>query len=264
MSQPIIFFRKNWADFERSNISVSATEGSSTASYILDRSNRSAWGTSGSVDSNNTQMIVNMGDVGTIDSILLLKHNFKSFLLEYLDPISSIWTTIASPTGVTTGSSFYKFQAIQTSQIRLTIYGTQVANTDKVLCQFIATSQIGQLQGWPIISKPTLARNLVEKKMLSGKSYVLQNVGYYAASLSVQNWSSPADLGVVEALFNNSEGFLYWPCGGDQTQFSSVRQGYRMEDIYLVRCKNEFSPEWAQGLYKAGMKMQLDLVEVIT
>jgi hypothetical protein len=132
------------------------------------------------------------------------------------------------------------------------------------MSQLIATSKLGQLTGWPIIGKPLISRNLIENKMLSGKSHILQNVGYYSASLSVANWSSDTDLSIVEAMYASSEGFLYWPCGGDEGQFRSRRQGYRMEDIFLVRCKNEFSPEWAKGLYQSGIKMQLDLVEVIT
>lgn len=266
MSAPIRFFKKSACDFEKAVV-VTASEGQASASFLFDRSNRTAWGTSGSVDSNNTQIVVNMGDVMTIDSILLLKHNFKNFLLEYWDDIGLLWLGFATPihpTASTDASSFFNFPAVNTSQLRLTIFGTQVANSDKLLCQFIATSQIGQLNGWPKFSKPTMARNLVQQQMLSGKSHILKNVGFYATDLTVENWSDDADLTIVEALYNSSEGFLFWPCGGDQTQFSSLRQGYRLEDIFLTQVSNEFSPEWAQGFYKCGMQMDISLTEVIT
>jgi hypothetical protein len=264
MPQPIIFFRKNTADYEISTVSITATEGSSSIASVLDRSNRSCWGTQGSVDANNTQIVVNLVDVRTLDSILLLKHNFASFKLEYWDDVNLIWVTIQSVSGITAASSYFSFASILTSQIRVTIYGTQVANSDKFLFQFIATQKIGQLNGWPVFNKPMMSRDIKKQQMLSGKTYITQSVGFWTTSLTVQNWSSPQDLAIVESLFDSSEGFLTWPCGGDESQFSSVRKGYRMEDIFLTRCANEWSPEWAQGFYKSGMKVQIDLIEVTT
>lgn len=267
MSSQIIFFRKNWADFEKSYVTVTASEGQDNAANILDRSNRTAWGTDGSTDASNTQLVIDMGDIGEIDSILLVKHNFKNFLIEYWDDVGLAWLGFATaihPTNCTDETSYFSVSRVNTSKLRVTIYGTQVANSEKLLCQFIATSLIGQLSGWPRIGAPTISRNIVQQKMLSGKSHVQQNVGNYSATLSVENWSSSHDMEIVEALFNSGEGFLYWPCGGDQSQFTSPRQGYRLEDIYLVRCSNELSPEWYEGLYKSGMNISIDLVEVIT
>lgn len=264
MSSQIIFFEKNWADFEKSTVVVTASQGNDLASKLVDRSNRTAWGTAGSVDADNTSVILDSGDVSSIDSVLMLKHNFKDFLLEYFDATFSIWTTIINVVGNTKLSNYYDFAAVQTQKIRLTIFGTMTPNDEKLMCQFIMTLKIGKLNGWPVISSPILGRNILTQPMLSGKSNVTNNIGSHSTTLSVSNWSDAADLAVVERLFNFSEGFLYWPCGGNEDQFRSVRQGYRLEDLFLCRCVNELSPEWVQGLYKSGMKMQLDLVEVVT
>ena len=267
MAGQIIFFKKNRADYENTLVTVTASQGTDTQNYILDRSNRTMWGTSGSVDSDNTTVEVNLGDVRTIDSILLLRHNFKNFKIQYWDELGLAWSDFTSaihPTTNTSDSNYYSVTAVLTSKILLTIYGTMVADSDKNLCQFIATSKIGQLDGWPVIGKPTLSRNIVQNKMLSGKAHLIQNVGAYSAKLTVKSLSSDADWAIFEALYNSPEGFLFWPCGGDETQFRTVREGYRMEDIYLVRCKSDQSPEWYSGLYKTGIKLDLDLVEVIT
>lgn len=264
MAKQILFFQKNKADYEKSWVSATATESNSIISNVLDRSNRTGWLTSGSVDANNTQFVINFGDTVTIDTILLINHNFKNFLVEYYNPTSSSWVTLQNVTNSTDTTTYLSFNAVLTTNVRVTIFGTQVANSDKVLTQFIATAKIGQLQGWPVIEKPQLARNLTEQPMLSGKSFIFPQVGMYSASLTVKHLSSSADLGLIESLVNASEGFLYWPCGGDQTQFRSVRQGYRLQDIYLVRCRNEWSPELVEGIYQNGMQVQLDLVEVIT
>lgn len=264
MSQ-IIFFNKNYADYEKTYVSVTASQGQSSASAILDRSNRSAWGTSGSVDADNTTLVINFGDTVTINSILLVKHNFKEYLIEYYDDAHSIYvSTGVHPTTSTDTTSYHTISSTTTTKMRITIYKTQVANSDKTLCQFIATTKIGQFSAWPIISEPIIGRNLVTQQTISGKSSILPNVGFYSTSLMVSNLSNSTDLSLIESLFNASDGFLFWPCGGDQTQFKSVRQGYRLEDIYLVRCQNEWSPEFVDGLYKTGFKVQMDLKEVIT
>ncbi len=261
------FFRKNFADFEKATVSVIASEAPTLANFILQRTNRNGWGTSGSVDANNTTLQISLGDLATIDSLFLIGHNFKSFTIQYKDPVSGGWLAFSpaiAPTNSTDSTSFFSVTAVQTTDILVTILGTQVANSDKILNQFICTTSLGQLAGWPVLNNTKLAVNLTELQTLSGKSAIIQNVGKFSQSLNVTNWSSAADLAIVESLYNSPEGFLYWPCGGNQTQFSSVRQGYRLQDIYLCRCNNEFNPDWADGLYKAGMTIQIDLVEVIT
>ena len=260
------FFRKNWVDYEK-KITVVASEGNDAAPNILDRSNRTAWGTADSVDANNTTITIDAGDVGLIDSILLLKHNFKSFTVQYWDEVGLAWADFSpaiNPTTCAVASSFFQVAQVMTSKFQIIIYGTQTANVDKNLCQFIATSKIGFLNQWPAVKKPTISRNLVVVKMLTGKSQILPTVGSYSASVEAPNWVSAADMMVIEDLYGGSEGFLFWPCGGDELQFPSIRQGYRMEDIYLMRCNNAFNPEWDKGLPNNGMKFSIDLVEVVT
>lgn len=260
------FYKKNWADFERSYVVVTASQGVNP-SAIIDRSNRTAWATDGSVDADNTTIVVDTADVGTIDSIFLLKHNFKSYKVEYWDDIALTYNAFSPAIDETTyaaDDSYYEVGSVQTSKVKITIRGTQTPDSDKFLFQFIMTQMIGRLEGWPIIKKPTLSRNLKEKKMASGKSHILANVGGYSAVLAYESSPIAGDNDIVEALHDSSEGFLFWPCGGSEDQFSRVTKGYRMEDIYLVRCKNEYQPEFAKGFYQNGIKQEIDLVEVIT
>lgn len=267
MASQIIFFKKNKADFEMDYVTATASEGNDTSRNVLNRSNKSAWATSGSVDASNTTLEIDMVDVRLIDSILLMKHNFKSFKIEYWNDDTLAYQTFPTPIDQTTNtseSSYFSVSPTYTSKLRLTVRGTMVANADKHLFQFIMTEKIGQLAGWPIIKKPLIGRDIKKRKMLSGKMHVVENVGFYQCRLSVAHWKSSEDLAIVEALYDQSEGFLFWPCGGDEAQFSSVRQGYRFEDIYLVRCLNEYSPEWDGGLYKNGLKIDIDLAEVVT
>ena len=271
------FFRKSFCDYDYAEATVTGSDSGAntnpgtvdsgnTLGLILDRSNLSGWGTTGSVDADDTQLVIAFGDSGTIDSVLLVNHNFGSFLLEYWT--GAAWADFGvEQTGLTDNTTLVQVSvAVQTIKMRLTIYGTQVADSDKFLSQFIATQQIGQLAGWPVIQKPTLGRNIQVQPMLSGKSLVVQNLGMYSATLKAECWSDPtgADLAILEQLYESAEGFLFWPCGGNQTQFRTIRQGYRKQDIFLCRCANEFQPEWYQGLYMSGMNIEVNLVEVVS
>lgn len=265
MSGQMMFFRKSACDFERPSVVLTASNNQSSVRNIIDRSNRTAYGTVDTVGAETIE--INFGDVQTIDHIMLLGHNMKTFSIQQWDDVNEIWTALSPAINVTVTDQpnhIYEITPTQTSKLLLSFNGAQVLFDEVYLTQFIATEKIGRLNGWPVIKKPVLSRNLNERKSLSGKAFIQQNVGFYSASLTVENWSDSQDLALVEELFSASEGFLFWPCGGVESQFSSVRRGYRVGDIYLMRCRNEFSPEWFRGFYKSGMKIQMDLVEVLT
>jgi hypothetical protein len=264
MSGQIIFFEKNKADYSNPNVSATASQGAAYAEYALNRSNNSAWVTTGSVDADNTTFTVDFTDPRLISEILLVKHNFKAYTVQYYD--GSNWQNFSpaiSETTNTAETNRYSVTEVSAYQIRITITGTQTANQDKYLYQFIATKLIGQLAGWPVIKSPVLSRGRRSTAMLSGKRSITESVGHFECSLAVKEWKSNADLTIVETLYARNEGFLVWLSGGVTSQFSSVRQGYRLEDIFLMKCANEYRPEFVDGIYPRGLAIDMDLIEVV-
>ena len=264
MSSQIIFFRKNAADYSKSWVTATASQGNDYARNVLNRNNVSAWITTGSVDADNTTLTINFSDIQEVTDILLLKHNFKAFTVKYWD--GSAYQDFSTPIVETTNtetSNSYQRSSVQTSRIQLTITGTQTPDVDKFLYQFILTTRIGKLESWPQIKAPVLSRNKRVSQMLSGKMNIQENVGGFSTSLNWDSLSIDADLDIIEQLFDSSEGFLYWPCGGDEDQFKTLRQGYRMEDIFLVKCTNDYAPEYNSGVYVNGIKLSMNLAEVI-
>lgn len=265
MPQQIKFFRKSRCDYSFSYVSATASNTPGSAANTLQRSNRTGWGTTGSSDAENTTFQVNFGDAVTIDSILLIGHNWKNYKIQYLANDGVTWTDfnpVVNPTNSTDTTTLHSVPNTVTTALLVTIFGTQVPNAEKILNQFIATTLLGQLAGWPVINKPTLSRSLLAQPVISGKVNMAQQVGAFSCMLNVQVWSSDADLSLMETLKNATEGFLFWPCGGDQTQFLTVREGYRLQDIYLCRFKNEWTPQLYKGFYRSGMTIQTELVEV--
>jgi hypothetical protein len=264
MSQQIIFFNKNKADYSNANVTATASQGSDYASYVLNRSNQSAWVTTGSVDSDNTTLTIDFVDERALTDILLVKHNFKAYTVKYWDGATYVdFPTVISETNNSTETTHHTFASTSTTKVQITITGTMTADEDKYLFQFIATTQLGQLSSWPVIKSPEVSRNRKVLKMLSGKALVKESIGFFRCKLEIKILSTDADLTIIENLFSANEGFLVWICGGDEDQFRSERIGYRLEDIHLMKCVNEWKPELYKGLYQAGMKISLDLNEVV-
>jgi hypothetical protein len=263
MAGQIVFFEKNFVDISNDAASASASEASSLAYLVQNRSNLTRWVTTGSADSSNTTFTMDIGDLKTVSDILLLQHNFKAFTVEYWDGSSyQSFSPAISETTNTAESNHYEVTPVVTSRIKITITGTMVADDDKYLTQLIVTRQLGQLNGWPIIKNPVFNRNRKSTSMLSGKKAVSLAVGGFSMELSVSCWRDSDDLDLIESLYARSEGFLVWPGGGVESQFSSVRKGYRMEDLFLMRPMNDYEPEFYRGLYSSGLSINMKLAEV--
>ena len=264
MSGQIIFFQKSKCDISNPAVSASASQGDDYADNVLLRTRLTPWITTGSVDADATTLTIEMTDEQSITNILLVKHNLKSYTIQYWDGAAyQNFSTAISETTNTATTTRHTFTAVSTSRLKLTINGTMTANEDKYLYQFIATNVIGQLAGWPVIDNPVHTSNMKRSTMLSGKEHPVRNVGAFKCALEVKEWKRDSDLDIVESLYNSSEGFLVWLCGGTESQFSSVRKGYRLEDVYLMKCIDDYSPEFVQGMYLRGLKIRMQLAEVI-
>lgn len=264
IAQPIRFFRKNKADFSYTGVTAYASQAQDQAQFPRNRSNRRAWMTSGSVDADNTTYEMDFGDARHFDSLILLLHNFKNFKVEWFDGVNyQNFSPAINVTDNANESSFFQFADTLTAKIKITIFGTIEPDADKFLFQFIATEQLGQLEGWPVIKAPVHIRNRIINKMQSGKITVNESVGGFKCELTVSNWRSDVDLSLIEQLYDQLDGFLVWLSGGSDAQFSSRRHGYRLEDIYLMKIVNDYSPEFVKGLYSSGLAIKVQLQEAV-
>jgi hypothetical protein len=265
MSKQIVFMNKNKCDIENDDCIITASQGQDYVNFVRNRSNRSAWVTTGSVDADNTTFEVDFGGSRLVDIIILIKHTFKSYTIQYWDGLD--WLDFSTPVNVSNNASdttYHEFTTVSTNKLLLTITGTITPDEDKALFQFIATDKIGRLNGWPVVDAPTFDKQKKRNKMLSGKENIVENLGGFACKLTIDVYSNEADLDVFEELYDSPEGFLVWLCGGDQDQFSTLRKGWRLEDVFLMRTASNYVPEFYKGLYQSGIVVDVPLVEVIT
>ena len=272
MASQVMFFNKNKIDLDNPNASITVTDGTATntgqsfVDYVRNRNNTSAWLTTGSNDAANTQLDIDMIDERDISDIFLIGHNFKAFTIKYWNGSSYVdFSTAISESNNSETTNNYSFTEVQSSKIRIIITGTQTANADKQLKQLVITNKLltGQLNGWPEIKNPRFSTNKKISTMLSGKANVVESVGSFEMSLSVKNWNDNSDLNIVEEIYFGKRAVLVWLSGGDVTQFSSERIGYRKEDLFLMRAINDYTPSFVSGLYISGLKIDLKMREAI-
>lgn len=270
MAGQIKFFKKSFIDADRTNPTITVTDSVATndgqefVEYLRNRNNNSGWNTSGSADSANTEILIELKDFQDVDMVMLVKHNFKNFLVEYFDIGLGSFQTYGSFTDNTNTTTLIE-KSVNTDQIRITITGTFVADDDKTMRQLIVTENFfeGQFEGWPVIRNPKSSLNRKTSSMLSGKQRVVESRGAYSCELEVSLLKIAEDLSLIEKIYYNREGVLMLLSGGLEDQFSSLRVGYRNEDIVLVRPVNELELPFVKGIYSTGIKIKMKLAEVV-
>lgn len=268
----VSFFRKNLFDLSNKGASVLVTDavaiddGAAFLNLLRNRNNTSGWSTTGSTDAANTTLNVDLGSQYDIDFIALVKHNFKSYTIEYFDEALEIWrnlTPVIAVTNNTEETTFHTFTKLSIRRFRLIITGTFVADEDKFLRQLIFTTKYGEMVVEPIIV-PAFDKNKNTTKYLSGKRHIRTSPVSFACRIAMNNVVEESDLLLVEELFDYSyEGFLLWICGGTIDQYPSLRYGYRLEDFFLVNLENEYSTEWEDSRYANGMGFDLRMSEIV-
>lgn len=269
MSSQIIFYDKSACDIDNSSVVTTITDaiatntGSSFVSYIYNRNNNSAWLTTGSTDAANTQIDIDFGQGYDLTDIILVKHNFKAYTIQYDDGGYTDFSTAISETTNTDETTNHSFTQVEVQKIRIIITGCMVVDADKVLRQIICTNKLGQFNGWPMIKAPTSSTNKRKDLMLSGKINITEGIGSFNVTLEVSSLSDTTDLALIESLYTRRKPSLLWLCGGDESQFNYASIGYRKEDLYLVRPIDEYDAELYKGIYTAGQKISIKLGEVI-
>lgn len=266
----IKFFKKNKIDLDFTDVTITITDATATdngndyVSYLRNRDNTSGWMTTDSNDAANTQIDVVLTGRKDFDRIILVKHNFKAYTIQYYDEDTAAWTdfsTVVNVSANTADVTSHSFNTVNTAKFRIIITGTMVADADKSLCQLILTEDIGEFTIQPEVT-PEIDKSRRASKYLSGKSHIVRSIEAFNVRLRKRSVDIAADQLIVETLFDTFEGFLVWLCGGDESQYTTVRKGYRLEDIYFMNLTNEYTPEWNDSYYKNGLDIDLRLTEI--
>ncbi|MCK4500313.1 hypothetical protein KAU11_07435 [Candidatus Babeliales bacterium] len=269
----IMFFEKNKIDLDNPNVGITITDAVATytgqdyTNFMRNRNNFTAWMTTGSTDAAGTEMLIDLVDERFVSDIILIGHNLKAFTIQYWTGL--VYTDFPTPISETTNTddvNYFTNTGVNTSKIKITITGTQVADADKFIKQLIFTEKLGagQLEAWPEIKSPRHNPNRKTSRMLSGKVHVVETLGAFSCSLKIKTWRLFNDLDIIERLYFGREPALMWLGGNNETQFSYAARGYRKEDLYLVRPVNDWKPEFYKACYSNGIKLNIKLEEAVS
>ena len=269
MGRQIRFFEIPASDYSNTNASFTVSDpladsdGQDIVSFVRNRNLTSSWLTTGSLDANDTELLVDFGDAQALTSLFLVKHNLKSFKLEYFNGVSLLeFANVTDNAEETTEHVFP--DGANVVYIKLTIFGTIIPDTDKRITQFLASKQIGQLEGWPEISSMIHSTGMKVSTMLSGKSSISNSVGGTGFDLKVKVEESQSDIDLFESLYYTyKRGVMVYIGGGDASQFKVKVKGYRVEDFYVMKPVKDYRADLYRSIYESGPKINIKLKEVI-
>jgi len=259
--------------------SMTATSGSASTDFALDRNPLTLWRSVGSDDTTTETLVVTLPSSTTvITRILLLNHNFKQFTIKYND--SAVWTDFANVTGIdgdtatiseTTfahDTAYYEVDSVTTDSIQITVTKSQVVDDEKYLSQIIVTTELGTLQGFPGIKSIDHDRNERTKTMISGKKLIIKSEESFSTKLSFKNYppSFAADLDLMITLFERDTNFLMWLCGGrydTSVHFRYVIRGFRLRDVKTVQIEKPFKVGYSKNIYIDSINFDVNFEEVV-
>jgi hypothetical protein len=273
----MLYFKKSKIDLDiASRVTITITDGVATSAgqdfvdYLRNRSNDSAWATTGSTDAANTQLDIFFGEEQDIDCLFFLQQNWKSYTCQYSLGLGAL-TDFSTPINVSANAEpdkFHAFNSVAADRIRIVIGGTFVADADKYCSQIIATEQLGGFSTiQPNIADVEAAKNRRTVKVLGGKKRVQRNVGAVQFTIKKNNVVDAGDLALIELLHEFRNGFLAWPNGNadvEKPDFAArlnARVFWRRRDIYLVAIATELKPAFDQGRYANGFNIEAVAVE---
>lgn len=268
MSQQIRFFELPISDITNENVIVTIVDtvaednGQTSAKFMRNRNLTSAWLTTGSTDAANTQVIFDLVDSERVDSVFLVDHNLKNFKLEWFDGVS--WIEFANVVDNQEATTEHKLGLDGVKKIKLTVFGTMIADDDKRITRFMIMQEIGQLNGWPEISGATHELGQKSNKMLSGKYSISESVGSFSFDLSIDLENDQHDVDIYEKiLFLYRKGVIVYLGGGDEAQFAVKSIGYRKEDFFFMRPEKDYRNDFYKSIYSTGLKLKIGFIEVV-
>lgn len=244
------------------NTTIVASTGQASADRCLDRNPVTYWRSVGSTDLITETLTITFNESKTINRLLLLDHNFKNFNVKY--DVGGVWTNFTSVVGIdgslasvietvfSQDTAYYEFASVTTTKIQISVLSTQVADAQKYLNQVIVTTELGTLEGYPVIKGTELSRNIRVEKMLSGRVLTMKSDEIFSVQLDFKNYppSLSADIDLIFGLHDREENFLIWLCGGryGSAYFRKQLRGYRLRDVIPVQMVSTLKPIYSDNV----------------
>lgn len=273
----IKFFDQNFADSKTDAFFDSISSGAPSAPFIRDRNPYTYWRSVGSNDGIIEYIEIKFPAPITYNRVFFIDHNAAIIKLQRIPsaPYTNVIGVngISIPTdssgfiesGITIPTSYYEFDPVTDSEIRLQLRTTQIPNQEKYLNSFVIGNELGTLQGYPIVRDATKDKKLRKSILLNGRSFVTKSLEVFRTLLDFKNYPPglDADLDLTYSLFDRDNPFYVWLCGGrtGDPYFKYQLRGFRLEDLHLVQTVNIFKDKYRKNIYSSMVDLKLQLEE---
>ena len=241
--------------------SVSTSSGTGGA-YVLSPNKFVRWESVGSDDTTDETVEIQFTGAKTINRLFVILHNLKTYNLQYWN--GTAWIDFVHTLLIDENNVIYiEFASISTTKIRIIGKTTIVANEEKHINIVIATLEIGRFNGF--IARPSVVHNnnLKVIKVESGKRHIQRGFDAFSCDLDMQ-YTDADDYALLDLLFQRTQPFLLWLCGGCGDIHFNVRQrGWRLEDVYKVYFDNKQSANYWNDITTLHPKVSISLTEVV-
>lgn len=250
------FFTKNILD---ENSTYTTTSGTAlSATYLYDRILTNIYTSVGSDDVTNEVIEIEFSGSEAFNRIFINLHNIKSGIIEYWN--GSAWVDFSTPISLSNNTdtvSYFEFDSVTSSKIKLTLYTTMVADDEKKIAELLVFTELGTLTEAPVKTKISFPKYGIQRRAANGGSINVIFGKKYQGSFTFT--SLPVvDVELFETLDNLGTAFYIWPCGGNT--YTNI--GFRLKDIYLVNYINDFAPDDNANLLDGNHKITCDFDEV--
>lgn len=268
------FFQRNFA-LLKDGASATASSNSEGVKYILSPVRWAKWFSVGSSDATEETITITFSGSKTIDRLFLLGINLKEFDVKYFNGLSYVdFSNVVGINGVEKStinevdfsfdSAYYEFDQVTTSQVQIKARKTQSPNEEKMITTFLATKEIGTLQGFPKVSS-SLSNNEKKSKALSQRAVIQKTYETVSIKLGFKTHPFQNDLDIMEELFESIESYLIWPCGGrtGSDYFRIEQKAWRLDDVYQVQNQGKFKSDYEKNIYTNGFNKSVTFEESI-
>ena len=158
---------------------------------------------------------------------------------------------------------YFYFDPIRLSNIEI-IPNFRKNTKDFELTKVLLTNEIGTFAGYPEIGQLSFDDNSRIYKSKAGGSFITkQNRTLDALSLNLKNYNKVEDIELLHKLQQSQDSFYVWLCGGDESQFRFLQEGFRLEDIYHVQTNKSLKVRYKSGMYKGVIDAKISFTEVL-
>lgn len=234
------------------------TANSALSSYLYDNDRTTKLPSIGSNDATTETYLIEFSTSKTFDAVHIDNHNIKSGDVMYWNGFAYVdFSTAATWSSNSASSTFFSFNSVSTTKLRIRMNTTIIANAQKYIGEIRAFAIIGTVSANPTEASPEfIERSVQNQGAVGGNIYILFGKKYHV--IMRFNDAPIADVLLFLSLKELGKSFYVYPGGGD----NNIDVGFRIQDIFLVNYVNPFSPAPKSNLLGVGSVIELELSEV--